>query len=568
MTKTFTLLAVFLSLALAGSSQNEETPKKYTHEMSPEEMLHRGEIGTRFIATAPPTGTIRNIGEFEQMEGVLVRYPFGISTALIASMSQESKVWTIVKNAAEQTTVTNLYTTAGVNLSNVVWVVAPSDSYWTRDYGPWFIHYGNHELGIVDFPYNRPQRQNDDSIPKVVAAQMNLPWFGMNLIHTGGNYMTLGTGTSASTDLVVAENPNLTVSQIDTLVYHYLGVTTYHKVPDPNNTYIDHIDCWGKYLAPDKVLIRSVPPTHPQYTDIENTAAYFAGQTSPYGTPFKIFRVYTPSNQPYTNSFILNNRVFVPLKNDIQYDTAAMHVYQQALPGYEVLGFTGSWEPTDALHCRAIGLADRGMLEILHSPIAGNQPVLPQYTLTAEIFPYSGAGLYPDSVLLSYKVNNGPYIPVLMNSLGNNQWEAVIPQQANGSVVSYYIHAVDSAGNRANHPFIGISDPHVFNIGNVGIVDHEISGAGALVNASPNPFRNICTLEFAMNKLVSVTLDIYDMQGQLIRQIIHQPLGAGKHFFCWDATTDNGNLVAPGMYYVRLCAGGNTSAMKIIYQGN
>ena len=24
----------------------------------------------------------------------------------------------------------------------------------------------------------------------------------------------------------------------------YYGIETYHVVPDPNNTYIDHIDCW------------------------------------------------------------------------------------------------------------------------------------------------------------------------------------------------------------------------------------------------------------------------------------------------------------------------------------
>ena len=45
----------------------------------------------------------------------------------------------------------------------------------------------------------------------------------------------------------------------------YYGIETYHVVPDPNNTYIDHIDCWGKYLSPTKVLIREVPNSHPQF---------------------------------------------------------------------------------------------------------------------------------------------------------------------------------------------------------------------------------------------------------------------------------------------------------------
>ena len=37
------------------------------------------------------------------------------------------------------------------------------------------------------------------------------------------------------------------------------GIDTYHVIPDPNDTYIDHIDCWGKYLSPTKVIIREVP---------------------------------------------------------------------------------------------------------------------------------------------------------------------------------------------------------------------------------------------------------------------------------------------------------------------
>ena len=40
------------------------------------------------------------------------------------------------------------------------------------------------------------------------------------------------------------------------------------------------------------------------------------------------------------------------------WDDDAIEVYQEAMPGYEVLGFTGSWESTDALHCRVKGIPD------------------------------------------------------------------------------------------------------------------------------------------------------------------------------------------------------------------
>ena len=44
------------------------------------------------------------------------------------------------------------------------------------------------------------------------------------------------------------------------------------------------------------------------------------------------------------------------------WDDEALAVYQEALPDYEILGFTSSggssWQSTDALHCRVKGIPD------------------------------------------------------------------------------------------------------------------------------------------------------------------------------------------------------------------
>ena len=61
--------------------------------------------------------------------------------------------------------------------------------------------------------------------------------------------------TAAQTNLVYSENGN-NQTNVNTKMNQYLGITNYCVVADPNNTYIDHIDCWAKFLAPDKILIR------------------------------------------------------------------------------------------------------------------------------------------------------------------------------------------------------------------------------------------------------------------------------------------------------------------------
>ncbi len=474
--KTSTLklfLVLVFAMFIVGSSAQEagKYPRhRLTHQMSPEEAQSRHLIGRNFVQTDPPPGSITSLGEFERAKGALIAYPFGIPMTVIREMARDAIVTTLVTGLSQENTVRSQYTTAGVNLDNCNFIYAQSDSYWTRDYGPWFIAYGDNQVGIVDFPYNRP-RPNDDEVPKEVADALGIPWFGMNVIHTGGNYMSDSYGYAASTTIAYTENPGQTPAQVDQKMQDYLGIIDYHVLEDPNNTYIDHIDCWGKYLATNKILIRSVPTSHPQYDELEATAAYFASIQTTWGSPYEIYRVNTPQNQPYTNSFIFNNKVFVPITGS-QYDQAALEVYRQAMPGYKVFGIIAlpgePWEATDALHCRAHELADPQMLRIRHFPLLGNAPTTGSYTFNANISAFSGAQVIADSALFYYRVNPNPYTPFMaatMTNTSGNNWSVTIPSPEYGSTVQYYIHAADATGRSENHPFIGQPDPHEFYVG-------------------------------------------------------------------------------------------------------
>jgi agmatine/peptidylarginine deiminase len=464
MNKFYLLFFVFCLFGIQASAQEKKLePWQYGHWLSAEEMLHKGEVGKSFVITPPPVGPVRNVAEFDKMQGVLVRYPFGIPIDLVKDMAADVMVTTIVLNSSQQATVTSQYQAAGVNMAHCNFLLAPSDSYWTRDYGPWFVSDSSHHIGIVDFPYNRP-RPNDDEIPKRVAEMLGIPWYGMNVIHTGGNYMTDGMGISTSTILVWDENPTQTHDSIATTIHNYLGIDPYLVEPDPNGTYINHIDCWGKYLAPDKILIRKVPPTHPQYAEIEATANFYANTPCSYGYNYRVFRVNTPDDQPYTNSLILNNKVFVPIMNS-SWDDSAIAAYQTAMPGYQVfgiLGGTATWVSTDALHCRNMGIADIGQLYIHHIPLTGNQPAQDNFLLTADLIPCSDSAVYNDSVLIWYRVNSGNYSKINMVNTSGLHYTGMIPKQPAGSVISYYLYAADKSGHNATMPFMGPADPFSF----------------------------------------------------------------------------------------------------------
>ncbi len=424
--------------------------------LTEEEKTRIHEIYNMGRETDPPPGLIRNIAEYERMEGVLIRYPFGISTALIAEMSEDVTVYCLV-SSSQQNSANSSMTNGGVNMENVVYITGSTDSYWTRDYGPWWVVDGNRDVSVVDFTYNRP-RPNDNQAPSKMANYLDVPYFASDIVHAGGNYMTDGMGISASTDLVYVENsiPN---SQVLQIMEDYYGIETYHVLDDPNNTYIDHIDCWGKYLSPTKVLIREVPASHAQFDEIEATATYFGNSTNEWGEPWDVYRVWTPNDQPYTNSLILNEKILVPVTGS-SWDNEALAAYEEAMPGFDILPFSGSWESTDALHCRVKGIPDLGMLQIFHNPINDSTEAIDNgYPIDVIIDDLSDAGLVEDSIKVYWKAPgmnewNSEYLYVSDVPEDPNTWSGWIPTQEEG-MIQYYIQSADSSGRIENSPLAG-----------------------------------------------------------------------------------------------------------------
>ncbi len=82
--KQITIL-FFLSVLLASDRFNDELPISLTEE----EKTRIHEIYTMGRDTDPPPTSIRNVAEYERMQGALIRYPFGISTSIIAEMSED-----------------------------------------------------------------------------------------------------------------------------------------------------------------------------------------------------------------------------------------------------------------------------------------------------------------------------------------------------------------------------------------------------------------------------------------------------------------------------------------------
>ncbi len=565
------ILGIFVALSTMFMSAAQNTDQ-YFEFMHAHHMLDSSELhatyptNKAFTSTAPPTGTVRAIPEWDPAQAVLIAYPgnFGIPYTLIAQESQYCKVMTIVASLSQQNTVTTNYTNNGVNIANCSFVIAPIDSYWSRDYGPWFIMTNNNTIAVVDFPYNRPSRPNDDNVPVVMANvnYLNEPLYGMNVMTTGGNYMCDGMGVAAMTDLITDENASLTVAQIDTAYKQYLGITHNYIVTDPLGQYIKHIDCWGKFLDVDKILIASVPTNNAQYSAYEATATYWANQTSSYGNKYQVYRTYEPNGEPYSNSFILNKKVFVPIMGGTHttYDNAALAVYQQAMPGYAVVGVIGlgspdSWVSTDALHCRNHEIADKGMLYIKHQPLLGEKPMQTQYLIAADVYALSQSALITDSAWVKYRVNHAAWNSLAMTHGLNNNWTANIPQQLAGDTIEYYIHASDLSPRSQTHPLIGQYDPHKFWIATGTTVVEDKNAITAMV--FPNPAVNNLYVQMVNTQNATTHISLFDILGNEVKTIVEPNL---------DSKLLNINLsdIPSGTYFLQIVSGDFSTNKKIM----
>ena len=276
----------------------------------------------------------RFVAEWEEAEGAIVSYvpsfnwfgsinggKFGLPITMIKDLSDSGKLYIITPSAA-RTYSNTVLNNAGVNSSNVVYIDAPVDTYWIRDYGPMTIFSGSN-MGIVDFTYNRP-RANDNAVNAALASSLGLNRYSMPMIQTGGNMMTDGYDKAMSTVLVVNDNDgnptetgvptpyyNYSQAQIDEVMQQYLGITEYQKFTDPLlDSTLDHIDCWAKLLDVDKVMITRVPSGNGNYDATEASVAEWRAKTSSYGTPYRIYRVDAPGNQPYSNAYIYNKIIY------------------------------------------------------------------------------------------------------------------------------------------------------------------------------------------------------------------------------------------------------------------
>ncbi len=80
----------------------------------------------------------------------------------------------------------------------------------------------------------------------------------------------------------------------------------------------------------------------------------------------------------------------------------------------------------------------------------------------------------------------------------------------------------------------------------------------------PNPFNPSATIEYTLARECDVTLEVYNMKGELVRELVHATQASGHQSVTWDGLDRRGRPSASGLYLCRLRAGEFQAVNKML----
>ncbi len=85
-----------------------------------------------------------------------------------------------------------------------------------------------------------------------------------------------------------------------------------------------------------------------------------------------------------------------------------------------------------------------------------------------------------------------------------------------------------------------------------------------LFNNYPNPFNPSTTIRYNIPVNSLVTLDVYNVRGQLVKTLVDVKQGKGEHSVVWNGKDSNNKQVGSGVYFYKLADGNRTIRKKMI----
>ena len=583
--KRFCLFLAMLFCSMSIFAQQDPLPVGFAlGEMESMERYLQSRMTAPRGITTPPNTSVRTMAEWEEISALVITWTqFPSILRDIVRYGQEECEVIIVCNDSNQ--VKTYLKSGGVPDQRISFLQEGFNTIWMRDYGAKTVYQqAVDSLLLVDWIYNRP-RPRDGDLPKALACYLGYPVYSTtkppyDLVHTGGNFMTDGFGTGFSSRLVVDENgPNgffnptsKTEAEINSLLYQFMGIHTYVKMPVLPYDGIHHIDMHMKLLDEETLLVGEYPFGTADGPQIESNIAYIQQNfSSVFGTPYKIVRIPMPPEngrypnqggayRTYTNSVFVNKTILVPTYEE-RYDTTALRIMRELLPGYKVVGINCNSiiQLSGALHCITKAVGAPNPLLISHQPLEDTYYSPIGYEVNALIKHKTGI----QSALLYYTTDTTvgyTGLPMSLIDTASATWTGVIPPLSEGMDIFYYVHAEATSGKHLNRPLPAPKGYWKFRVlERTAPLNKPLTTGIQLERVFPNPALQYAYVPISTGKPMAGAIKVYDLVGRCVETLFEGELPFGETTFYVNTAE-----YVPGTYFVSLEVPGGRQVQRLM----
>jgi agmatine deiminase len=258
----------------------------------------------------------------------------------------------------------------------------------------------------------------------------------------------------------------------------------------------------------------------------------------------------------FTNSVFVNKTIILPFY-ETKYDTTATRIYEEALPGYKVVGIDcNSIIPSlGAIHCITKEIAAKDPLLISHQPLHDTYNTTTPYTVTARIQHASGI----QQAYIYYTTDTAqPWQSVSMINTGGYNWSGDIPAQGSGSTIYYYIEGRSVSGKTQVRPMPAPSGFWKFKV----LINLSISTNSSVkidfTGTFPNPSHGITCIPVVTPDNTAISISLKNVLGQTVIPVFNGINNGEKKYFM------NTSSTAPGVYLLEMLTKDSRDSQTII----
>lgn len=514
--------------------------------------------------------------EFEKSEKLLLSWSYNneidSTLAEIVGITKKHADVEIVYNpdslAQDTSYIRSFLISLGSDSTNVSFTAARSNTCMLRQYAPtrgYGVFSDTVERYFGKPGFNNFNRPLDDSMAYSLSnnwswniVDYDLQYENSNIFYDGLRYLFVG-------DRILSDNLPMTENDISFALNSYYNSGIVLFLPNPDQSGGGELSGLSNYLKLidfETILLSTIPDTLPDYSVLEDIKSELESIVNYFGSPYELFTIPAAPledgtfatdkdgiNRSYTNSIIINDLVIIPSFNEPLFDSIALDIYKQMMPGYTI-------RQIDAVHLTnnhcglntvTLEIPQKNYLRILHEKITGLQPYSPYVKINC----LCQADSQVESMWLYYKINDDTSFTKKEIHLVCPQHFAVIEKLDPGDTVSYYIEAISSK-TTTTYPLSAPEGTFTFWLD---VVSQLYSNSESYFTISPNPGNGDFKIHSTQNKQ-SLQLTVFNSNGQkVVSQICNS-----------NSDIKLGNKLLPGIYFIQIQGHNLISKHKLIVQ--